>query len=251
MIVTLVTGYTRPGDRVLLLPPPVPPRTLWGTRGGTRTVDPYAGLAEAVWTITRLGRSADTALTGPARHHEPGPTDPSGRSAPQSGAGPGLSSLVVHTSAESGIESDDRSRRPAARFDLVITAVHPHAVDWFVRTDWDPVLTPNGLLAVITHSDSRDGRLVDPVTAIATTIRSRQRGWLDHIVVLTQPLTAVDVAARPHSRTPRRGDRVALEPPPVRAVHHDLLLFGPVPSPVIMPTPADGASPSEGETSDD
>lgn len=58
-ILTLVTTYTCPGDRVLLLTPPAPSETPPRTSGRTHDGDPYAGLAEAVWTVARLGRSAD------------------------------------------------------------------------------------------------------------------------------------------------------------------------------------------------
>jgi hypothetical protein len=65
-ILTLVTTYTRPGDRVLLLTPP-PLRTPSRAPGRTHGRDPYAGLAEAVWTVARLGRGVDSA-TAMLRH---------------------------------------------------------------------------------------------------------------------------------------------------------------------------------------
>src|SRR6266498_5873821 len=65
-IVTLVTTYTRPGDRVLLLAPPEPTRPLPHAAGRPGDHHPYAGLTEAVWTATRLGRSVDTATAAPA-----------------------------------------------------------------------------------------------------------------------------------------------------------------------------------------
>jgi hypothetical protein len=68
------------------------------------------------------------------------------------------------------------------------------------------------------------------VPAIVSTVRNEHRGWLDHIAVLDHPLPpAPRIDSAPASRPagPLSSAPVA-EPLPLCAVHHDLLLFGPV-----------------------
>lgn len=232
VIVTLVTGYTRPGDRVLLLNPLAPARRQ-STFRGTRGPDPYAGLGEAVWTVIRLGRSVDiaTAAHGPDYPHTP--TDASHRDAVESASGLRLRRPDPHTSAGDHHESDSRAmrakQRPGDRFDLIITAVYPHDTDWLAHTDWTMVLTSTGTIAAITHSDNSGSRLVDPTSAIADTFRSRGWRWLDHIAVLTEHLHAPMNAttATVPAAVPMAAPTAApvAERLPVRSVHHDLLLF--------------------------
>ncbi|MFD8494854.1 hypothetical protein [Amycolatopsis sp. NPDC059657] len=249
MIVTLVTGYTSPGDRVLLLAPPAPPRGRPPTPHGARGTDPYAGLAEAVWTVARLGRGADTATVAPAPDRVGDHVDSLGRGEVESASGPRLGRLRLQTPTGPHRESEHRPARvntgSGDRFDLIITAVHPHDTDWLADTDWDTVLAPTATLAVVTHSDHRQGRLVDPSTAIVTTLRSFQRGWLDHIAVLDQPFPAPASATGPTSPRASRGSAVG--PPSVHSVHQDLLLFGPL----LLPAAAGPVTDERGESSDD
>ena len=221
VIVTLVTGYTRPGDRVLLLNPPAPSRRQ-SAFCGTRGPDPYAGLSESVWTVIRLGRGVDIATAPPAPDYPHIPTDPTHRHAVESASGLRLDPKSVGDRHE----SDSRAEhRPGDQFDLIITAVHPDDTDWLAHTDWDTVLTPTGTIAVITHGDSSDGRLVDPMTAIVGTFRSRDWQWLNHIAVLIEPLHTPTSAptAMPPTAAPAAASTV--EHLPIRSVHHDLLLF--------------------------
>ncbi len=259
-IVTLVTGYTRPGDRVLLLAPPVL-RSFARTSGGTGVADSYAGLTEAVWTVTRLGRSVDTATVTPAPDDHRGPPDSPGRADHQSGSGPRLARLGLHSPAGDHPEPEHGPVRPehgaGAGFDLIITAVHPADTDWLSHTDWTANLNSAGMLAVLTHSHRHHGRLVDPVPVMATTFRSQTRGVLDHIAVLSEHVPgtsnkAVPTASRPvAARLPDQcPPATAVDPMPVRAVHHDLLLIGRVP--VATPTPVLGRDASRRqETWDD
>ncbi|MFD8493345.1 hypothetical protein [Amycolatopsis sp. NPDC059657] len=235
-IVTLVTTYTRPGDRVLLLAPP-PPRPAYPTaRGGVRGLDPYAGLAEAVWTVTRLGRTADTATTTDTLDDPHGRADALGVGAAESGSGPRLGRLRLTHPTDPDRATEHRLARVGSssggRFNLIITAVHPGATDWLADTDWDTAMTPTGLLTVITHSDSRDGLLIDPTGSIATTICSSGRGWLDHIAVLSAPIPAARGRGTEADPLPAGEDSTSpgCGPLAVRSVHHDLLLFGPIPS---------------------
>ncbi|GAB3474343.1 hypothetical protein FB471_4846 [Amycolatopsis cihanbeyliensis] len=63
-VIKIVTTYTQPGQRVLLLDPAhyLAPPASWSPTG-SRTQSrpgPYAGLHEAGWTVVRLGRSVQT-----------------------------------------------------------------------------------------------------------------------------------------------------------------------------------------------
>src|SRR5438093_213698 len=57
-VVKIVTLYTAPGARVLILEPPVAPAG--ATSRGKTGCESLAGLAEAAWTVARLGRSVQT-----------------------------------------------------------------------------------------------------------------------------------------------------------------------------------------------
>ncbi|GAB3396156.1 hypothetical protein ATK30_5675 [Amycolatopsis echigonensis] len=233
-IVTLVTTYTRPGDRVLLLTPPPSPRTLRHAVGGARDAAPYAGLAEAVWTVARLGRSTDTATAVLAPDCPGEHTDSPRRSGVESGSRPRLGRLDLHPLADPHPDSPRPPRRdgdrPRGGFDLIITSLDPRATDWLARADWDALLTPRGLVAVVTHSDSRDGQLRDPLATLLNTLGSRGLRCHDHIAVLATPVP--NLPDRPDRMcaedsvpdfSPRAADAAA---PPLRSVHHDLVLLG-------------------------
>ncbi|WP_216215730.1 hypothetical protein [Amycolatopsis aidingensis] len=221
-IVTLVTTYTRPGDRVLLLTPSAPLHAPRRACGRPHDGSPYAGLAEAVWTVARLGRGADTATAAPPPDDPREHSDPAERTAGESGPRPRLSRLGLHPATDPGPESAHRPRHAGGRtrgtFDLIITAADPHATDWLAHTAWDTLRTPHGLTAIVTHSDMRAGRLVDPQPAIVRTLSHHGLQWSDHITVLDTPVP--DPA--PGGPAPAVADTA----PPVRTVHHDLLLFG-------------------------
>ena len=260
-LVTLVTRYSNPGDRVLLMTPPCQPRAVpTGTAGvvaGRFGPDEFAGLAEASWAVTRLGRSVQTMtaatlpdypLTDSAPAVEP-TAQPSAELSPatrQSGSGPRLTAAdavqnpqsdhppvpALATSAAS--RSCDRNE-PERGFDLVITAAHPHATEWLRESDWDRLLTPNGLVAVITYGDITGGRLTDGISAVAATLRNQSLRMWDHIALLSDPTPRAPARRRnrastntPHttSGVPSGStDRRAL---PITRTHHDLVLLVPV-----------------------
>jgi hypothetical protein len=56
-VIKVVTTYSSPGDRVLLVEPAPGMRRFRG-------VGPYGGLAEAVWPVVRLGRGVRTQVVG-------------------------------------------------------------------------------------------------------------------------------------------------------------------------------------------
>ncbi|WP_156096589.1 hypothetical protein [Amycolatopsis jejuensis] len=144
------------------------------------------------------------------------------------------------------------SDRPGGGFDLIITALDPHATDWLAHTDWDALLTTRGLVAVVTHSDTCGGRLLDPLPVLVGTFNASGLRCLDHIAVLTAPTSdpaahpaGIDgdsSATRPHALPARTGAAGSL---PLRRDHRDLILFTRRP----LPTPEGGVTGGT-ETSD-
>ncbi|OLZ45938.1 hypothetical protein BS330_38590 [Amycolatopsis keratiniphila subsp. nogabecina] len=219
-ILTLVTTYTRPGDRVLLLTPPTAMRASRFVAGRTRGTTIYAGLDEAVWTVTRLGRGVDTATAAPEHGHLGDDNRPAPFDRTESESRPGLRRPEFGPVTEQDTDSPRRCRRtvhrPRGRFDLIITAVDPLSTDWLGHTDLGVLLAPRGLAAVITHSETRGGRLLDPQSQIVDTLGKRGLRCLDAIAVLTAPVT-------PEAATVAEPVRGAL---PSHRAHHDLVLFG-------------------------
>lgn len=230
-IITLVTTYTRPGDRVLLLSPPARPRQPSVTPRRAHEPDPYAGLTEAAWTIIRLGRGVDTATAAPVPDYPDSPTNPPNRHGAESESGPRPIPHPRTDLHESTQVATRTHHEPDGQFDLIITAVHPHDTDWLTHTDWTALLTTAGTIGTITHSDHRHGRLLDPLATVVNTFRTQGLRWLDHIAVLAQPLPEPAHATHTSSpiRAAARARAAALntEPLLIRAVHHDLLLIAP------------------------
>ncbi|TWE27580.1 hypothetical protein FHX69_0216 [Prauserella muralis] len=229
-IITTVTAYTVPGQRVLLLAPPpsaTRPRTD-SSVGGWRTHNPYTGLHEAAWTVVRLGRSVDTATASP-----PAATAVTSRQAPESGSGRRPAQLGLHTPISPDphrrAERTEPTGRGEDRFHLVITAVPPRPLDWVRTTDWSRLLTPSGTLAIVTHSNREGSRFIGPVSALVTTFRHCGLGWLDHVIVLTAPpqpaaqTGAVGRASGNHANADAVGGDALLGGH--RGAHHDLLLL--------------------------
>jgi hypothetical protein len=255
-IITLVTGYTRPGHRVLLLAPPTPPtRTDRTAPGADRSGrDPFAGLHEASWSIARLGRGIQTATAAPPPDYPDEPTDHFGNRSGGSESGPGPDWTRPPAGADPDSRpgpQDDPVGRPGPGFDLIITAVHPHATHWLRDTPWTQILNPQGTLAAITHSDHVGGQAVDSTTPVIATLRAGGLWWCDHIAVLTHPTPgtarpATSVVPPAPARRPRRLGRTALVPPsdrslPVRQAYQDLLLFLPADPSMVQRDSATGS----------
>lgn len=252
-VIKVVTTYTQPGQRVLLLAPApylAPPASWPATLVGNRTQhDPYAGLHEAGWTVVRLGRGVQTqtAVAHPEPVGEHAVTESAGS---ESGPGPTAeSSSAEHATGP----STDRLRRPESatpghgpdRYDLIITAVRPRTLDWFHPADWAGVLTPTGTLAVITQGDRANGRLADPAGALARTAHHAGLYYLDRIALLREPVRDGALAAAIPAARDRSSAASARSTTSVRhmQVHEDLLVF------TRQPTPTGRADSKE--TSDD
>lgn len=225
-VVKIVTTYTQPGQRVLIVSPPPPETTppRWTTTARRWPPDPYQDLPETNWVIARLGRSAQTTL---ATHPHGDPSGPrrtvaaprvrdarAGRRAVDEAPRPGGHDHTI----SGGDPAGPATGRGVGCFDLIVTAADPRDHTWFTRRDWRALLRPGGTLTVITHSDTSDGSLVDPHTSIEATLSDNQMVVLDHIVLAHhRPAEARDVlAARP--------GRVGWKPLRHPRGHHDLLV---------------------------
>ncbi|RSN44968.1 hypothetical protein DMC64_19020 [Amycolatopsis sp. WAC 04197] len=251
-VVTLVTTYTSPGDRVLLLTPPAPNQVPPRATGRVHDSVHYGGLAEAVWTVSRLGRSVDTAAAVPVRDQCSDRTDSRPVTRNESVTRPRPSRLGLRSVAEPSPDSTRCARadgdRSRGTFDLIITAVDPGTTDWIGHTDWNTQITPEGIVALITHSERRAGRLVEPIAELAATLGNYQLRCLDHIAVQSAHASDFSVAHQDaHTREGRVTKPSASLDRPVhfRQVHHDLVLFA---RPSVTEDEADVAR--GGETSD-
>lgn len=234
-VIKIVTNYTLPGQRVLLLDPApyLAPPGSWPTAavGNRLRPGPYAGLHEAGWTVVRLGRGIQThtAVAHPdpiSEHVVEGPTES------ESGLGP----TAERRSADRPVgPSADRRPGPDSaatghgpdRYDLIVTAAGPRTLDWFRPADWAGLLTANGTLAVVTHGDRSEGRLADPTGALVRAAHHAGLRYLDRIALLRVPVRDGALAVT----APATGDRS--QAPSGRAttsvrhtqVHEDLLVF--------------------------
>lgn len=235
-IIALVAGYTQPGHRVLLLTPPRRPRAIPNRTAGVITgwfgVDEFAGLAEASWAVLRLGRGIDTATAAEPPDYSTDPSALGPISIGESGSGPeptrSESARRINPDRPSHQGPPSDSISASQGFDLIITAAHPHAVDWLQKLDWARLLTPRGVLAAVTYSDIRAGRMIDPIATIPATLRDNGLTWTDHIVLLTGAAPADAVVNAGHTSSAAVGPVVSVgnsTPLPVTRTHHDLLLF--------------------------
>lgn len=128
---TVVTTYTRTGDRVLLAAP--------GTARRSRSQD-RDRIAEAV---RLLGREPATARRTP-NGSGPG-TGPNGLGGPDRTA--------VDRDQTGPVPPADRSGDAGAPPDRVSLIIAAQGVDTALLADWARLLTPDGTLLVLTHSD--------------------------------------------------------------------------------------------------
>ncbi|WP_216209799.1 hypothetical protein [Amycolatopsis aidingensis] len=238
-VIKIVTTYTQPGQRVLLLAPSPfggSPRSHPPATVRTRLQHgPYDGLLEAGWTVVRLGRGIQTQTAGaPPEADTDHPTDHLVNPTVESASGP-----RPHPDSP---DPDDHARpsptgrpgpdrRPTGqgpdRFALIITAAEPPTLDWLRPTDWANALTPTGALTIITHSDHSRGRLGDPAGPVVTAAHHAGLRYHDRIALLRVPVRNGALADSPvDAGGPSRPPHGPLTAP-VRhtQAHDDLLVF--------------------------
>lgn len=227
-IAQIVTTYTVPGDRVLLLAAPVPSAPAVGARrtapaGQESVTGPVPGLLDAAWTVVRLGRIVESRTAAAVSHADAAYTD--------SPDGPESAPRLIHQSAApapTGPGPAPCADRPTEWgpncFDVAITAIEPDATDWAGAVPWDALLTPSGLLAVITHGDYVGGRWVDPCSAVRRIADRAGLAEIDRIALLEVPIRdgALDVPVATRAARPLTASAGL---PRHARVHSDLLIF--------------------------
>jgi hypothetical protein len=195
-ILALVTGYTDPGEHVLLLQVPLADRI------GVRSSDlaPYRGLGEAAWPITRMGRGVVDIVA---------PTNTVGAEA-------ALEGNLDWSSWAAEVGPDN--------FDLIVTATTPGDTSWLDSMPWSSLLATRGVVAVVSRSGNTLGRFVSPVTPIVQSLCRDGRGWLDHIAVVDKPAEQM-----PFNENTIKADG-ATPFTFMSIVHHDLLIFTRLPA---------------------
>jgi hypothetical protein len=220
---TLVTTYTDPGDRVLIVEPPVVARAVGSPRRPSPVRLDWAAVVEAV---ARLGRGASTrpatAWVDPAVPHtrpvDNEPTDPSAE--PESGAGHGLDDpdRTIPIAAD-WITALDRDRPGADRFDLIIAAVGAVHPGHGPVAAWAHDLAPTGTLAVITHGDRTYGQLASPGRDLHRAARMAGLALTDRLILLHEPPPPAPVITD--------ADRTALTSNGHRRIHSTVMVFTP------------------------
>ena len=226
-VVKIVTAYTQPGQRVLLLAPApyLGPSTSSSPIGDRHRSwpGPYGGLHEASWTVIRLGRRVQTqtavAPHDPIGEHH-GEALAKSESVPRPGSGgPTGVGVGAPPARDRSVPDTTATVVGPDRYDLIIIASGPRPGDWFRPADWADVLNPTGILAVITHGDRVEGRLIDPAGSLVRAAQNAGLRYLDRIALLRAPVRngALATVASP----------VQPAVPPARhaRVHDDLLVF--------------------------
>lgn len=234
-VIKIVTTYSQPGHRVLLLDPaqfsaPLASASAVGVPNRSRR-SPYVGLLEACWPVVRLGRSVQThaLVTRPARIDDTPVDIPA-----ESESGPRLPAVGPSTDHSAAPRSDHRhgsdpeaTGHQSNRFDLIITAAEPGTLDYLRPADWAGLLTSTGTLVVITHGDCSAGLFNDPAGPLVRAARHAGLSYTDRIAVLRVPvrdgaLAVASPAVRAHSQNPARLTTAAVRH---SQVHDDLLVF--------------------------
>lgn len=233
----IVTSFSEPGDRVIVLPwPTVLPRLTHAPIGADELTDrapetdPGDQLATALTAIEDLDRTArvlrvqaDSIARGPAS--PPfwadllgGPNNPH---APEPDSRPG-----------------DAPAATAARFDLaagtaelIITSLRPeHNPDRasdHVALLAARLLRVGGILAVLTHSDWSRGELVDPTGPVVACAQNADLLYLQHIVALHTPIHRGQFRREPHGAQAPTRDPAPVRglPAPHQRISSDVLVF--------------------------
>jgi hypothetical protein len=229
-VIQIVTTYTHPRDRVLLLVPPghlnaVAERAAPGG-GGWRGSGAFAGLDEAAWAVAQLGRviHPETDAGTDLRTLRPigEPPDVLSGSEPGSQRAESDRPQAAKTGPSRQAGPDTRTGRD--RYHLIITAIDPRAIRPAPDLEWADLLHPHGVLAVITHSDNSGDWLIDPTSTVVRAARHAGLTYLDHLALLQIPLRHGPAA----TTTPLPPGRHRRSARAVRA-HSDLLIFSRIP----------------------
>jgi hypothetical protein len=254
LVERIVTSFSKPAERVVLLDWPTPERArpALGVVGADGVIDHAPGaepdpeLADTIAVIERLDRAArieripvDPTSTGPASR--PFWADLVG--------GVDLAPATIPTAPEATVAAPvpDTVTNPGDAADLIVASLPPHlsgnhSAD-LVALYAARRLRVGGILVVLTHCDWTSGELTDPTGAVVTAGQNADLLYLQHIVALHTPVRdgrfhLADTPSDDHSggvvgerdtddTDARARHRAAVRglPAPHRRIHSDVLVF--------------------------
>jgi hypothetical protein len=234
----IVTSFSKPGGRVIMLPWPTTPTAVHTVIDHTGATGPDTELATALTAITDLGRTVHVAHVEPTSTTY-GPAsrpfwtdlvrDPDHTGAPQPG------SLHPHPPDAAPHRLDVKARDT----DLIITSLRPehrktpvsdHLRD-HVALFAARLLRVRGILVVLTHSDWSHGELLDPTGPVVASAQHADLLYLQHIIALHTPIRGgqflwhpISPAATDRARSQHHSQRYGL-PQPHHRISSDILVF--------------------------
>lgn len=245
IVAKIVTSFSAPGARVVLLPWPTSqpvaadtPRLALASADGVIDhapgTEPDGELADALTTIEDLDRTGHVVRI------------PVGVSVTGPGSRPFWADLVSDRNHSRTIVEQPPHAGPdggslagvatgPADIDLVITSLRPQhggdAASDLVALFAARRLRTGGILAVLTHCDWSGGELTDPTGPMVAAGQNADLLYLQHIVALHTPLTDGRFAATADGRATashRRAEQRAAAhglPAPHRRIHSDVLVL--------------------------
>jgi len=225
----VVTSFTAPGARVVLLTPPAPPDVA-GLVGPVPVARPQTDddrdLAAATNAVHALGRA-------PYVIH----IEPDGLAAGP-GSTPFWADLVGHrqprpdnVAALPPALGDQPEADVPATADLVVASLPPRRITDGLRDHvallGARLLRTGGTLIVLTHCNHVGGRLVDPSGPIVAAAQTADLLYLQHIVAVHAPVRDAQFALAADPESDREQHRAAVRglPAPHQIAHSDVLAF--------------------------
>ncbi len=283
LVERIVTSFSKPADRVVLLDCPTPDRTrsALGVVGADGVIDHAPGaepdpeLADAVAAVERLGRVARVECT-PVDPTAAGPASRPFWADLVSGAGPAPATIPTAPEVTVEVPVVDVVTEPVDSADLIVTSLPPHRCGDHGHGNTADLFTlyaarrlrVGGILVVLTHCDWTSGELTDPTGAVVTAGQNADLLYLQHIVALRTPVRdgrfyladihsdvpsfGVHSDRDTHDCDARARHRASVRglPAPHRRIHSDVLVFAQPhdhqPTPAASPsTPTDAVPQSE------
>ncbi|WP_051772739.1 hypothetical protein [Saccharothrix sp. NRRL B-16314] len=270
LVERIVTSFSKPAERVVLLDWSTPERTrtTLGVVGADGVIDhapgtePDPDLADTIAAVERLDRGVrvervpvDATSTGPASR--PFWADLVG------GVGPAPATLPTAPKVTVEVPFPHAGTEPVDSADLIVTSLPSHrSGDHGDGNTADLIalyaarrLRVGGILVVLTHCDWTSGELTDPTGAVVTAGQNADLLYLQYIVALHTPIHDGRFHLADAHSDGVRGDRdtddgdararhralVRGLPAPHRRIHSDVLVFAQPhdhqPTPAASPSP--------------
>ena len=199
--------------------PPIP-STVWAPVEATPPDAPWptALLGQIVEALTKPGEQV-ALLPWPSQHTEEteNALARAAETVQQLGRHP-------HLASPGSTSQHDEPQSPLPTVDLVLTHCPPAASNEAACHNFGALaaelLRPDGVAAVLTHTDSTGGTLTDPTGPIVTAAQDADLLYLQHVVLLLAPI-------HDGTLTPAEHPATTGTPPPAahHRIHADLLLF--------------------------